>query len=181
MARFCTNCGARLEASARFCGSCGAPCTAGGSRQTVRSGDTVRRSGSKGSSGSSGWWKFFAGGAIGAFFARLFGSSPSATASAHAERTENFHHTAIYRDDDDDFYFSPNSSNVDPNGIYDDEDRDPAFDGEDGDTFPDSEDFAADDGGFDDDDWDDTDADDGDDDWDDSDDDGDDYDDYDDD
>lgn len=168
MARFCTNCGARLEASARFCGSCGALCSAGGSRQPVRSGDTVRRSGSK---GSSGWWKFFAGVAAGTFFARLFGGSPSATASAHAERTENFHHTVIYRDDDDDFYFSSNSSRVNSNGIYDDDDRDPALDGEANDTFPDSEDFAADDGGFDDD------FDDGfDDDWDDYDD----YDDYDD-
>lgn len=75
------------------------------------------------------WWKFFAGGAIGAFFTHLFGGSHSATASSHTDRIEHFHNTMIYDDDDDDSDF-----------CYGDAD-----------TFHDSDEWDANDGSFNDD------------------------------
>ena len=99
MAGYCTNCGAKLDVDARFCGSCGKPCSNEiGSRQPVRNGNIMHRS------GSGGWWKFFAGGAIGAFLTQLFGSSHTTSASSYAEKAEQFHDTVIYHDDSDDGY-----------------------------------------------------------------------------
>lgn len=144
MARFCTNCGAKLGVNARFCGNCGAPCArvADGNRQPVRAGVAARRN------GSGGWGKFFAGGFVGALFTRLFGGSHGTASSYHStDTTNNFHNTAIYHADDDDLYFSPRE---DSDEFPVDEDGIPAFAAEDEDTSQDSEDFAADDGDFDD-------------------------------
>ena len=101
MARYCTNCGARLDGTPRFCGNCGRPCVAANDRPPIRSSGAVRRR-----STSSGIWKFFAGTAIGAFFMHLFGGSSHASASnsTNTDTVEHFHDTVIYEDDDDSDY-----------------------------------------------------------------------------
>ena len=101
MARYCTNCGARLDGSPRFCGNCGKPCAAADNRTPVQSGGTVRRK-----SKPSGILGFFAGTAVGAFLVHLFGGSSSASAAnaAHTEPMEHYHDISVHVDDEDSDY-----------------------------------------------------------------------------
>ena len=101
MARYCTNCGARLDGNPRFCGNCGRPCVAAN-----RSRPLTSNSGATRQSTSSGIWNFFAGTAIGAFFMHLFGGSYHASASnlTHTDTVEHFHDTVVYAHDGDSDY-----------------------------------------------------------------------------
>ena len=98
MARYCTNCGARLDGNPRFCGNCGRSCVATNNQPPARNSGDVRRR-----STSSGIWKFFDGTAIGAFFTHLFGASSHASASnsTHTDTVEHFHDTVVYANYDD--------------------------------------------------------------------------------
>ena len=121
MARYCTNCGARLDGNPRFCGNCGRPCVAAANNNPpIRNSGVVRRG-----STSSGIWKFFAGTAIGAFFMHLFGGSSHASASnsTHTDTVEHFHDTVIYADDDDSDYSNYDSGAVgyEEDSSYDDD------------------------------------------------------------
>ena len=88
MARYCKNCGARLDGNPRFCGNCGRSCGVG----VVQSRNT-----------SSGFRHFLAGTDVGALFSHLFGGSASASAShsPYAEPTEHYHDSLIYTDGED--------------------------------------------------------------------------------
>ena len=125
MARYCTNCGARLDGNPRFCGNCGKPCVAVNNRLPIRNNDAVQRR-----STSGGIWKFFAGTAVGAFFMHLFGGSSSASAlnSTHTEPVEHYHDTVIYEDDDDSDYDSYDNH---ADGYEDDSDYDDGWDTDD--------------------------------------------------
>ena len=117
MARYCINCGARLDGNPRFCGNCGRPCVVADDRPPIRNTGAVQRG-----SASSGIWKFFAGTALGAFFMHLFGGSPSASASnsTHTEPVEHYHDTVIYADDENSDYESYESHADEDDSVYDD-------------------------------------------------------------
>ena len=130
MARYCTNCGARLDGNPRFCGNCGRPCVAANNRLPIRNNDAVQRR-----STSGGIWKFFAGTAVGAFFMHLFGGSSSASAlnSTHTNSMEHLDNTAIYIDDDD---YDSEDFNYEGNSSYEDDDWD-TTDNDYGDSYED--------------------------------------------
>ena len=131
MAKYCTNCGARLSDRSRFCSNCGRPCTATNNRPSVRNSGAARQS------TSSGIWKFFAGTAIGAFFIHLFGGSSHASASnsTHTDTVEHFHDTVVYADDDDSDY---SDYDIDAVGYEEDSSYNDNWDSDDNDYGDDS-------------------------------------------
>ena len=154
MARYCKNCGARLDGNPRFCGNCGRPCAVAGSRPPIRNRGVVQSRNT-----SSGFRHFLAGTAVGALFSHLFGGSASASAShsPYAEPTEHYHDNLIYADGEDADYESHND------GIEDDSTYDADWDTDDSDA---GDSWDTDDSDVDDD-WDTDDSDDDDDDdWD---------------
>ena len=160
MARYCKNCGARLDGNPRFCGNCGRPCGVAGSRPPIRNSGAVRSRNT-----SSGFRHFLAGTAVGAFFGHLFGGSASASAShsTYAEPTEHYHDSLIYADGEDADYES-HDDGIEDDSAYDAGwDREDSTDNDSWDTEDsvDDDDWDADDA----DDWDTDDFDDDDDDW----------------
>ena len=150
MARYCKNCGARLEGSPRFCGNCGRPCGVAGSRPPIRNRGVVQSRNT-----SSGFRHFLAGTAVGALFSHLFGGSASASAShsLYAEPTEHYHDSLIYADSEDADYESHNDgieddSTYDADWDTDDSDADDSWDTDDSDVDDDwdADDYDDDDG-----------------------------------
>ena len=132
MARYCTNCGARLDGNPRFCGKCGRPCVEANGRPHIPHGDTVRRD-----RPSSGIGKFLAGTAIGAFFMHFFGGSSRtfASNSTYTNSSEHFHDTIMYEEDDDSDYDNYDSDDI---GYEEDSSYDDTWDTDDNDYGGDS-------------------------------------------